>query len=146
MCGIWARVFMSVSGNIPCDVDEFEKDHEIECRGPDIVTCERFGLVEMMGCVLHLRGEPTPQPYGQDETRLLWNGELYGNNIFGSEFWDLSQNDTQQIYHKLKSSSPIELFSKIEACFAFIYLNSNELWFGRDYLGRRSLIISRTSP
>ena len=145
MCGIWARVFLSIKGNLSCDVKEFEKDHEIECRGPDIITCKQIGSIEMMGCVLHLRGDPTPQPYGEDETWLLWNGELSGNNIFGSEIWDLTKNDTQQIYNHLNSSSPIEVLSKIEACFAFIYLKNNELWFGRDYLGRRSLIISQTS-
>jgi asparagine synthetase B (glutamine-hydrolysing) len=145
MCGIWARIHGTVTGGPSCECEEFAYDEEINFRGPDSYHKENISEVEMIGCVLHIRGlNIVKQPIGKDSFWLLWNGEVYGNNVFSDVKYDLDSNDTSQIYQKLQSFSPLQVFSEIEGCFAFILLKDNEIWFGRDFLGRRSLVVSRS--
>lgn len=139
MCGIFARIYGWSQGKQ--DNDNFDYNPELINRGPDSTSSISINNILLSGYVLHLRGNLTPQPYGEDSRWLLWNGELYGNNIFGSHNLDLSMNDTQLIFNLLKEFNPVQLFSDLEACFAFIYLTPDELWFGRDFLGRRSLLM-----
>lgn len=99
----------------------------------------------MVGCVLAIRGPfIVKQPIGDNNLKLLWNGEVYGNNVFSDVNYELNDNDTQQIFENLKKVHPLQVFSEIEGCFAFVVWKNEEVWFGRDFLGRRSLVISRT--
>eukprot|EP01132_Coremiostelium_polycephalum_P007589 gene7589-9330_t len=104
--------------------------------------------ITLVSSVLGLRGPLTPQPL-HDESNgniLLWNGELFDGYDIG-----VHDNDTKLLLHLLsgiKSSDPREILDimvKIKGPFAFIFWHEKErrLWFGRDVLGRRSLMVNR---
>jgi asparagine synthetase B (glutamine-hydrolysing) len=95
--------------------------------------------------VLSLRGDHvTPQPFvdQQSDHILCWNGEAWklgGNTLVG--------NDGQALFHLLRakaaSNQVLEAMRAIEGPFAFVYLDKTHgaVYFGRDRLGRRSLLI-----
>lgn len=144
MCGIWARIQRLISGGPVCDCEDFDVDLEIRNRGPDSYDIKEIDDVKMIGAVLSLRGgHLVRQPISRGNLHLLWNGELYGNNVYSDEEYDLERNDTEQMIEKLEKASPLQVFSEIEGCFAFVLLKDNEVWFGRDFLGRRSLVVNR---
>ncbi|GJJ72773.1 asparagine synthase (glutamine-hydrolysing) [Entomortierella parvispora] len=106
------------------------------------------------GAVLHLRGDTVArQPHVSTAGNiLLWNGE-----IFDGIAVDHHQNDGQVLMSLLESISEVhsgtpsdadhtnaflEIMSKIEGPYAFVYYHatSQRLFFGRDCLGRRSLL------
>ncbi|KAJ1671713.1 hypothetical protein GGF38_000598, partial [Coemansia sp. RSA 25] len=81
---------------------------------------------------------------------FCWNGEVFDGLDVGS-----NDNDGALLFDyilKNKAEDPSEFiiraFSKIEGPYAFAYLDRQQmkLWFARDYLGRRSLLINKTSP
>lgn len=94
------------------------------------------------GHVLHLRGLLTPQPL-QDKNgnMFLWNGEVFG----GVDVPDTG-NDTQVMFQHVAACEDehdiLSLFSKVKGPWAFIYYQkkTHNLWFGRDFFGRRSLL------
>ncbi|KAG0198334.1 Asparagine synthetase domain-containing protein 1 [Mortierella sp. GBA30] len=99
------------------------------------------------GAVLHLRGDVvTHQPHlSKSGNVLLWNGE-----IFDGIFVDHHQNDGRVLMEQLESISDLKdhweaflnTMAKIEGPYAFVYFHasSQKLYFGRDCLGRRSLL------
>lgn len=101
--------------------------------------------------VLALRGEHIEQQPLVDEatgSTLCWNGEAWKLN--GSL---ISGNDSIQLFHALlnaaSSSSPtsaiVETLTSITGPFAFVFYDalSSTLFYGRDRLGRRSLILQQ---
>jgi len=120
------------------------------------------------GAVLHLRGatdRPTPQPElnstdADNCDALLFNGEVFGGPLFA----ELKQDecDTTMVWRMLREAADTEfktsggsvphisraimtqVLSKIHGPFAFAFYHaaSKTLFFGRDKLGRRSLLIS----
>ena len=146
MCGIWARINRLITCGTSCDCSDFDYDIELNHRGPDSFSEEKILDIQLIGCVLHLRGsEIVKQPIRSENIWLLWNGELYGNNLYGTDHYELEKNDTEQILKKLEHENPLKVFGEIEGCFAFVVVKDDEVWFGRDFLGKRSLIISRCS-
>ncbi|KAI8786989.1 asparagine synthetase domain-containing protein 1-like isoform X1 [Biomphalaria glabrata] len=120
---------------------------ELRNRGPDFCTTYSVNLTNscigtMTGCVLHLRGNLTPQPV-TDETNnaLLWNGEIF-DGIQVEE----DENDTQVLFNALTKctgdDTVLKLLESIHGPWAFIYWQADvkKLWFGRDMFGRRSLL------
>ncbi|CAB5101217.1 hypothetical protein RhiirA5_348828 [Rhizophagus irregularis] len=103
------------------------------------------------GAVLHLRGPSIvkqPLTDNDEEDVLLWNGEIFN----GVEI-PPGENDTKYLFAALKMSHNIEndneeknrilhILQSIEGPYAIIYWQSSKrrLWFGRDCLGRRSLL------
>ncbi|KAG1174484.1 hypothetical protein G6F70_008376 [Rhizopus microsporus] len=119
--------------------------------GPDsqqlkTIHIDNFGL-QFYSTVLHLRGSNVvPQPIEESGNILCWNGE-----IFGGIYVEHGQNDTQVLMsHLAKADSQediLSIFSRIEGPYAFVFWQAatKKLWFGRDCLGRRSLLIHRQS-
>ncbi|KAJ2893527.1 hypothetical protein IWW38_002835 [Coemansia aciculifera] len=80
---------------------------------------------------------------------FCWNGEIFdGLDVCTSD------NDGALLFAHIleaKRSDPNEFilraFSKIEGPYAFAYFDSQQrrLWFSRDYLGRRSLLMDKSS-
>eukprot|EP00794_Sanderia_malayensis_P007908 gene7908-8762_t len=110
-------------------------------------------MLRFHGQVLHLRGcRPKQQPVVDSFGNvLIWNGEIFGGNFQLSE----TQNDTQHLMDKLSNISSsctdnhsdfeakiTRVFQDIHGPWAFIYWQNKlkELWFGRDFFGRRSLL------
>jgi asparagine synthetase B (glutamine-hydrolysing) len=115
--------------------------------GPD-GYCRKHRLdgdlsLTMHGWVLHLRGQKVLQPKEHDGNLLLFNGE-----IFGGDFFDQLNggNDTEFLSNALRNAKSQEdilnIISGIHGPFAFIFWKKdlNKLYYGRDVLGRRSLL------
>lgn len=157
MCGIICHV----SAHSHAELDDSDV-RLLSQRGPDslnslkiIVTaaCHKWYLT-FSSSVLSLRGTTvTQQPlnYSESGSVLCWNGEVW--QLDGHE---VAGNDTMLIADHLFSASrtrPVDedavakVMSGIQGPFAFVYFDgiSNKLYFGRDALGRRSLLMSSKS-
>ncbi|MBW0518321.1 hypothetical protein O181_058036 [Austropuccinia psidii MF-1] len=126
----------------------------ISSRGPDLQTqttrivqgmSSEFDLkLWLLGSVLHLRGNSlTAQPITSlsSGSLLLWNGEVFNGLALPQ-----NDNDGQVVFAQLEcraSRSVPQVLVDIEGPYAFIYYDAvrQEIWFGRDPLGRRSLMI-----
>ncbi|ODA83957.1 hypothetical protein RJ55_02474 [Drechmeria coniospora] len=153
MCGIYAAI--SASGYCHAS-PTLEK--RLRNRGPD-----HHGSVEerldygnkplfltLTSTVLSLRGDHVArQPLVDDATGsvLCWNGEawrLHGRPVEG--------NDGEAILLELSAArgegEVLEVLRAIEGPFAFIFLDkpAGRLYYGRDRLGRRSLLVRHGLP
>ncbi|KAG2224159.1 hypothetical protein INT45_000174 [Circinella minor] len=145
MCGILFS--LTTSDNV--NIEQWETLKKINTnRGPDsqqtkTITFSNI-VLQFYSTVLHLRGRNNvPQPVCENNNILCWNGEIFdGLSI------SLEENDTSALMQhlsKIDSKDPIKLldiFSQIEGPFAFVFYQeqSKRIWFGRDCLGRRSLL------
>ncbi|KAI5898694.1 uncharacterized protein SCHCODRAFT_02530840 [Schizophyllum commune H4-8] len=120
-------------------------------RGPDAqrtrkVRADHIDL-SFFSSELRLRGEaPVVQPHEGEGNILCWNGEIFdGLNISATE------NDGVRLFEALGSLTAAEevaaLFSILEGPYAFVYYQHRTrcIIYGRDPLGRRSLLIHAPS-
>ncbi|XP_076544620.1 asparagine synthetase domain-containing protein 1 [Osmia lignaria lignaria] len=146
MCGIFCYISQNheKSSQVP---NEWNACKDLICaRGPDKVT-ERieyltpnwFGhfnasVLWMQGSNLNI--QPAIDSIGNI---LLWNGDIFSG--------DLAQDnmcDTDIMLNALQSSlNIIPVFQKIQGPYSFIYFqkSTNILYFGRDIIGRHSLLL-----
>ena len=127
-------------------------------RGPDSfeilkIAINEFTLIAAVS-VLSLRGSQASQVTKQplhDQTNgnlLLWNGELFASSLVQVE---PNENDGYKIFLKLNEAHSqkdvLNTLESIKGPFAFVYYEkkSNHVYFGRDRLGRRSLLINSDS-
>lgn len=149
MCGIHVVVSASPIGDIPTDV------HRRLCnRGPDHLATHATSLgdvhVALTSTVLALRGDHIArQPFVDEQTGSVfcWNGEAWK-----IRHADVSGNDGEAIANLLHAAcqcAPTErqdaimkVLRSIDGPFAFVFFDkpSRMLYFGRDRLGRRSLV------
>ena len=149
MCGIYFS--LSPSRSIEPDSDTVDL---LRARGPDCEGRRQFTVAAgdskchlgFYSTVLHLRGEVVvKQPLFNEIGIFCWNGETWlidGQPVEG--------NDTQTIFARLvaasNSSTPDDkvrrVLTSIAGPFAFVYadLANRILYYGRDRLGRRSLL------
>lgn len=123
----------------------------IDDRGPDLIQDLEIHLasgdtLSMHSSVLSLRPPLTGQPLTYEKIDgnhdlLQFNGELYNDDING--------NDTSYLYNQIeKRDDKLEnVLEEIkgELAFCFYQAEKNVLWFGRDCIGRRSLMYSHSS-
>ncbi|KAF2074545.1 hypothetical protein CYY_004128 [Polysphondylium violaceum] len=103
--------------------------------------------INLISSVLGMRGELTVQPLIDKQGNILmWNGELFDGYEIGQH-----DNDTMLMSHLLSTitNNPrdvLDIMVKVKGPYAFIYWHEScrRLWFGRDVLGRRSLLVNRT--
>ena len=159
MCGICCTVCLDcgLSRDNARKCQTFISDRLLSAlrrRGPDYSKFTDVPLVgdtrhlQACACTLRMRGPPLKddsqaQPLTDENGRVfLWNGEVFGGGVEVNPgdcdtlglFATLSTCDTDDdILFTLKS---------IKGPFAFIYFDSESLWFGRDFFGRRSLLWS----
>ncbi|KAI0824166.1 asparagine synthase-domain-containing protein [Trametes gibbosa] len=117
-------------------------------RGPDTqsTVCVDVQQMRLTFCAseLRLRGDtPVKQPHtGAGGNLLCWNGEVFEGLKVQTE-----ENDGAKLFEALqnaKNSHDIsQVFGSIEGPYAFLYYQRalNVLYFARDPLGRRSLLI-----
>uniref|UniRef100_T1L0J9 Glutamine amidotransferase type-2 domain-containing protein n=1 Tax=Tetranychus urticae TaxID=32264 RepID=T1L0J9_TETUR len=116
-------------------------------RGPDALEELTFlkhdFMLKFIGSVLHLRGnEIVKQPITDcNNNTLLWNGEIFNCGIDNED-----ESDTLYLFNQLNEcqklgKSVYEVISNIRGPFTFVYWNEHEksIYFGRDFIGRRSL-------
>lgn len=157
MCGILCRI--SADGYVEPNANEAEL---LSRRGPDLLdisrltvnnaTCKWF--LTFSSSVLSLRGDTvTQQPVIDHATGsvLCWNGEAWRVDDH-----EVATNDTRVIANRILDATragPVaedavgEIMSTVQGPYAFVYFDgvSNKLYFGRDPLGRRSLLTSTIS-
>eukprot|EP00003_Mantamonas_plastica_P006186 TRINITY_DN15014_c0_g1_i1.p1 TRINITY_DN15014_c0_g1~~TRINITY_DN15014_c0_g1_i1.p1 ORF type:complete len:378 (+),score=89.43 TRINITY_DN15014_c0_g1_i1:37-1134(+) len=136
------------------DIDLEAHGELIGHRGPDSmnemqVETENMDnmLLRFCSSVLHLRGkEVAVQPLvGDNGDVLAWNGELF-DWIDNDGFDVLHENDGEALLHALEEADSkegvISVLAALRGPFAFVYWqhDTQTLWFGRDVLGRRSLL------
>lgn len=90
--------------------------------------------------VLHLRGhEVTVQPLeSQNSDVLCWNGEIWQGLTVQDD-----ENDGLKLLVELTSGKQVsQVMGNIEGPWAMVFYDSKakKLWYGRDCLGRRSLM------
>ena len=159
MCGI----FFTISNGDPITAAPATKEF-LSRRGPDhtlaydkSISCNNEQYTLSLHCsVLSLRGALTPQPLVDARSMLCWNGEAYeiGNRtVTGSDTGAVHEllrqasrsTEGKKYDSETRSLSLLEAISHISGPFAMIYmdLENNCLWFGRDCLGRRSLLLHK---
>lgn len=156
MCGI----FFSLSKGRPNFPDD-DAVAALQARGPDSykllhvhLPSTDFHLI-FASSVLALRGSTVQeQPLVDPKTGciLCWNGEAWkvdGKNVLG--------NDSGEIFRLLLSASTASetessrsisrVLTDIAGPFAFVFYNAltSTIYYGRDRLGRRSLIVDSSS-
>ena len=163
MCGIYLSCNQSQHTHPPTDIIS-----ELRCRGPDdiqsrLVDGLRPWYLTAVSSVLSLRGDDiVRQPVFDDpkssQCFLMWNGEAwrYDETL-------LHGNDTSFMFHLLLKSvkdawsskvsktsamqAVADTLSKVTGPFAFVFLDAfhQVLYYGRDILGRRSLLFHHPS-
>ncbi|KAK4226727.1 hypothetical protein QBC38DRAFT_528192, partial [Podospora fimiseda] len=142
MCGIHASI--STTPHVISD----DLHRCLSNRGPDHFgqVERRVGkrIVKLTSTVLALRGgHVTPQPLQiEDVSVLCWNGEAW--RVDG-EF--VEGNDGEFLFKKMigEGRTPLDVLRGVEGPFAFVYFDAeeNRIYYGRDRLGRRSLMMRR---
>ena len=153
MCGIGVLYKSSSSTWNEEDVKQL-----LECianRGPDARDTTRVKQnMVLLASVLHLRGvKCMMQPFSTKDSHdvLLWNGEVFGGRPVVSR----TQSDTRQVFEAISSATAdttskknvgmiiLKVLDMIEGPWAVMYWHhkTQSLWFGRDRLGRRSLLL-----
>ncbi len=157
MCGIVAELSRAGDGLLPADVPV-----ALRRRGPDAAAeCCLAGAafkrlnpdardsavtsgprLRLMGTVLWQRGAlPTTQPLEDAGGNvLLWNGEVFGGDALSVPS---GASDTDALLAALAGCPSVPaLLARVQGPFAFVYFHamSRTLWYGRDPLGRRSLL------
>ncbi|KAK1816408.1 hypothetical protein LTR12_009187 [Friedmanniomyces endolithicus] len=172
MCGIWCAVGAHCHLR-PCEETlRLLERRGPDSGGRSQITLERTATtgqpettyVTFHSTVLSLRGHDTVgQPHRSSSgSTLCWNGEAW--EIAGHS--PLLDNDTEAVANLLdsKACTPCEPMSRSDAVheraramakalaqivgpYALVYHDSSNdiLYFGRDFLGRRSLLIRKTS-
>ena len=160
MCGIYFSLSRSRA-----QLPENETISTLKSRGPDAFRTLRIHVAcpdrsgnnyESTFCssVLALRGnhvEEQPLVDGESGSILCWNGEAWKKD--GQE---VTGNDSAAVFSALlrataSNSSPsrvAEVLTSITGPFAFVFYDasSSTLYYGRDRLGRRSLILQQEIP
>ncbi|KAI3647530.1 hypothetical protein MP228_007751 [Amoeboaphelidium protococcarum] len=139
-----------------------QQQYSIFLRGPDYQQIfERDWndvSIYALASVLHMRGSTalTRQPFfdncGDNEDFFIWNGEAYNE-----DFMKKGVNDGLQISQRLfgerRSTGGqdiikclIRVLQPIDGPYAFLYFSAREgrVYFGRDFMGRRSLTVHQT--
>jgi len=156
MCGIHATISPLPLASAYRDIPDALR-RRLTSRGPDHFgqittrTTDEKLAIQLTSTVLSLRGSTvTKQPF-VDETSgstLCWNGEAW--KISGR---DVDGNDGEAVFRMLSASTGrqdretavLEILRSIEGPFAFVYFDrlAGSLFFGRDRLGRRSLLMGQ---
>eukprot|EP01063_Lacrimia_lanifica_P014337 TRINITY_DN2094_c1_g3_i1.p1 TRINITY_DN2094_c1_g3~~TRINITY_DN2094_c1_g3_i1.p1 ORF type:complete len:692 (+),score=162.48 TRINITY_DN2094_c1_g3_i1:93-2168(+) len=128
-------------------------------RGPDAFreAAVLDGGGVLCGAVLHMRGAGavTPQPHGRQPVLLAWNGEVFAGLGVTPQGTPLD-NDTVLVYDALaravaaaeswdaRDAAVRDVLGALHGPYAFMLALPGALYFGRDPLGRRSLLWGRS--
>ncbi|XP_066590254.1 asparagine synthetase domain-containing protein 1 [Prorops nasuta] len=150
MCGIYCKLCGNSTNNLK--EPQFEDNEWTVCkgytsaRGPDALyekfeTLNKDWLAHFAASILWTQGpELISQPrIDPDGNILLWNGDIFSGNLAVSNMCD-----TVVISNILsKSTDIVSVFQQVEGPYSFIYFqkSKNLLYFGRDVIGRHSLLI-----
>ncbi|KAI9057153.1 hypothetical protein FKP32DRAFT_1638527 [Trametes sanguinea] len=148
MCGILFSI-AAAQTSCGCLHEVFPKlQAAIAARGPDAQQTLRIDVerIQLQFCAseLRLRGDSfVQQPHIDAGGNILcWNGEVFeGLEVLPNENDGVKLSDA---LHKCRNQQDIfRVFGEIEGPYAFLYYHkaSHRLYFARDPLGRRSLLV-----
>ncbi|KAK1476679.1 asparagine synthase [Colletotrichum cuscutae] len=152
MCGIHVVVSRDGFQSLPRDVETCLCN-----RGPDHlgeVRCQTPGdssvFLTLTSTVLALRGDHvTQQPFrdASSGSALCWNGEAWkiaGESVQGNDGEAIFALLTAVSSRDTEEDAVLNVLRRIEGPFAFVYFDatSSRLFYGRDRLGRRSLLLN----
>ncbi|KAK5635149.1 hypothetical protein RRF57_010861 [Xylaria bambusicola] len=157
MCGIHATITTSKDSGLSSDLRQ-----SLVNRGPDhfgqaqrelpCADADRQLHLYFTSTVLALRGNHVARQPLDDKTPtgsvLCWNGEAWridGRPVDGNDgeavFSMLQSSDSS--FHQTREAYVLDVLRRIEGPFAFVYYDSasSQVYYSRDRLGRRSLLI-----
>ncbi|KMQ93868.1 asparagine synthetase domain-containing protein 1 [Lasius niger] len=145
MCGIFCCIHQAKNDSEPFTQWNICKD-VIAARGPDHLTEKYISLSHhwhgyFAATVLWMQGpEIITQPSLDDNNNLLlWNGDIFSGCLAKDDVCD-----TNVILDELLSTTDIiSVLCKIEGPYSLVYYqkSTNTLYFGRDIIGRHSLLL-----
>mmetsp|Transcript_16726 Transcript_16726/g.54282 ORF Transcript_16726/g.54282 Transcript_16726/m.54282 type:complete len:273 (+) Transcript_16726:86-904(+) len=149
MCGIGVVLYHSRTAEAAGSATTGIPVHALQRRGPDAQGELVVGRLEVSGyelrltaAVLHLRGracQPQPLQSAAGDV-LLWNGEVFGGGVAVAD----GESDTARLLAVLRAAGEAvpEVLESVHGPWALAYWHaaSRTLWYGRDGLGRRSLV------
>jgi len=117
----------------------------LQNRGPDAVNTHKLTIENdikliLISSVLFIRGKGTKQPVEDLQGNILmWNGEIFGGlNV------PTSESDTNVLMKELSEAKDIVgVMQTIQGPWAFTFFqkSTSTLWFGRNFIGQRSLLL-----
>ncbi|KAK9447600.1 asparagine synthase-domain-containing protein [Limtongia smithiae] len=154
MCGIFCSVAAEDAPE-SCILRSLGVLEALRCRGPDCYG-ERYvetpsgKTLHMYSTVLSMRDPLVAQPLQGSSGILQFNGEIYdldSDVLLTPAHAAATTNDTAlvlQLFERVGVFSTVQL---LRGEYAFVYydLRDNVLWFSRDCVGRRSLLVNRSS-
>ena len=165
MCGLIFQLRTGSQHTISSPEAPTKLETLIQARGPDgyqtvqiIIPVSHSNIhLTFSASVLALRGSSTVlQPLTDDATKslLMWNGEAW--KIHGNVITD---NDTQCVFEALlkalaqcgnetlRACTVRDVLTNVTGPFAFCFYDApaKKVYYGRDSLGRRSLVKSKMS-
>lgn len=139
MCGIllWLEPRVKVDGinrNFLNNLKDRINDRGPTCNNSEELFCADYRIC-LHSSVLSLRPPLVRQPIVSDElkTFLQYNGELYNDDVEMG-------NDTDYIFKRFRQNGVLESLRSYRGEYAFTYGDESTIWFGRDPIGRRSLL------
>ncbi|EZA50264.1 hypothetical protein DMN91_012536 [Ooceraea biroi] len=145
MCGIFCSLYQPDNSSESSKQWNMCKDM-IATRGPDHLTEKYMSLSHnwhgyFAAAILWMQGPRTTiQPSMDDNGNLLlWNGDLFSGCLARDDVCD-----TNVILDELQfTTNVMSVLRKIEGPYSLIYYqkSSNTLYFGRDIIGRHSLLL-----
>ncbi|KAK9370447.1 asparagine synthase-domain-containing protein [Lipomyces kononenkoae] len=170
MCGIFFSLVPRSESASNIDKDFFAKDtvaglqleKVLKCRGPDCYNTivvdtktednDSYQLT-FFSTVLSMRDPLTPQPLQSQDGRILqFNGELYDavgqleeykSGLLGNG--TAYTNDTALLSQLFGRFGVLQTIQSVRGEYAFVYYDilSRCVWWARDCIGRRSLLVNR---
>ncbi|KAM7350507.1 asparagine synthetase domain-containing protein CG17486 [Cochliomyia hominivorax] len=146
MCGIFCCV--SKTSQAHCCIENHNLEQLLENRGPDAKRITQCSNITFGGYVLWHQGiNICVQPVESDLHILLFNGDMFNSNNL-----ELPRtSDSKWIFEKLSNAKNedelISYFKTIEGPYSIIFYDKSNknLYFGRDFFGRNSLLIENNA-
>ncbi|KAK9479096.1 asparagine synthase-domain-containing protein [Lipomyces japonicus] len=153
MCGIFFSAASALSA--PDDISLLKVGvlKSLQCRGPDCsntIHIQRNANQELIfhSTVLSMRDPMTSQPLVKQSDILQFNGELYSftGDLAGLDFELSHGNDTFVLLDSFLRVGVLSTIKHVRGEYAFVFYDSSTgcVWFGRDCIGRRSLLINKS--
>ena len=108
----------------------------VQKRGPDYTNYEKIDGETFAHYLLHITGERTPQPLKLDESYLVYNGEVYNYNKFGT-----FKSDGYAILEAYDAEG-IEGLQQLDGEFSGIIRTNTELVMFRDTFGTKPMFMA----
>lgn len=150
MCGIGVTVGVTLGPE-----EGAQLENVLKRRGPDYAHVVQLSpTLCVQATVLHMRGPSlAPQPVSLQNSVFCWNGEIY--EMDGEEEEDINSASDTYILSAMLGETMQEGCATLQGItavmsrvsngeFAFCVVDETNVFYGRDWFGRRSLLVSES--